>query len=125
MRTQQLERMEADRDARARIVGEHPLPVGQVGQVGCRRRRLERERELDVLALDRLRPEGEPELPEQVAAAPPPVAGAAAHQRLELPGVERSPPREVADARERTSLFPLRDECRRVVLAHRAHVPEP
>ena len=46
MRAQELERVPSDREARRRVVGEHPFPVGLLGQLGNGRGRLEREREL-------------------------------------------------------------------------------
>ena len=119
-----VERVQVDRDARPGVVGEHPLPVGQVGELGRGGGRIERERELLVLP-DRLRPEDEPELPEQVAPLAEAVAGAAADERLELARVERRPPCEVADVLVRPVRVPLGDERLGVVLPHRAHVGEP
>ena len=128
MRPQQRERMRVDRDARPGEVGEHPLPRGQVRKVGRGGGRIERERELLVL-LDRLRAEDEPELPQQVAPLAEEVAGAAAHERLELarvqPAVDKhSSASKVADISVRPVRVPLGDERLGVVLPHRAHVGE-
>ena len=68
VRAQELERVDADREARAPVVGEHALPrrlLGQLRRLGCR---VERQRQLLLLAAaagNRLRPRNEPELPQQ------------------------------------------------------------
>ena len=75
--------------------------------------------------MHRLRPEDEPEPPEQVAPLSPAVAGAASDERLQLAGVERSAAREVADVRKGPVRLALGDEARRVVVSDRADVGEP
>jgi hypothetical protein len=67
---QTLERVDADREARRPVVGEHPFPDRRLGQVGCRDRRLEGQGELLCLssgARHARRPRHEPELPEELA----------------------------------------------------------
>ena len=85
----------------ARVVGEHPLPRGQIAAAsGVAAVGSSSSVELLVLALDGLRAEDEAELPEQVAPLPPAVAGAAAEERLELARVERRSASEIADVRD-------------------------
>ncbi len=50
VRAQELQRVDADRDARRPVVGEHPLPVGRLREHGGLDRRIERQRQLPRLA---------------------------------------------------------------------------
>ena len=50
MRAQELHRVHADREARLAVVGEHPLPVGLLRKLGRLGGRVERQRELALLA---------------------------------------------------------------------------
>src|SRR5204862_6708804 len=80
---EELERMDSDREAGLAVVGEHPFPAGEVGQVGSLGGRVERERQLlrpPSGAGDGLRPEDETELPEQVSS---PLAEAVARTSLD------------------------------------------
>ena len=78
-----------------------------------------------MLALDCLRTGDEAELPEQVAPPAPAVAGAAPDERLELAGVERYPPRQVAHALELAARLRSGDDRIGVVLSHRLDVARP
>ncbi len=75
VRPQQRERVDADRQARVPVVGEHPLPHRSgSGSSGARDRGLERQRELLRASLpsrDSRRRGDEPELPEQLSPPPP------------------------------------------------------
>ena len=106
--------MRPDREPRVPVVGEHALPARQVAKRGRLGGRVERERELLRLAVrsrHRLRPEHEPELPEEVAAlAAEAVARAAFDERLEPVARERGAASEVADVAKRPVRIALGDE---------------
>jgi hypothetical protein len=128
VRPEELERVEADREAREAVVGEHPLPGRLLGQVGHLARRLEREGELPALSpvpgADRAR--REPEAPEELPARPAEgVAAPTRDERLERGPVERRAEREIGHARERPSRPTLLDERRRRLLPEPLHVADP
>src|SRR3954452_12522484 len=88
MRAEQLEWVDADRQARRAVVGEHPLPHRRLGQLRRGGRRLERQRGLLWLswcARDARGAGHEAELREEL---PPPqpeaVAGARLGERAQL-----------------------------------------
>ena len=120
--------MDADGEACRAVVGEHPLPHGRLRQVGRRRGRLERQRQLLLLATgarDRLRARHEPQLPEQLPAGhAEAVARTGDDQRLETVLRQLRALCEVAHARERAGALALRDDGLRVVLADAVHVVE-
>ena len=96
--TQELERMDADREPRPAVVGEHLLPGGLLGQRRRFRRRLQRQRELARAATRGLLAGHEAELPEQHAPRlVEAVAGARLDERLEDIAVDRRPLDEVAE----------------------------
>src|SRR6266571_285906 len=113
--------MHADREVRRTVVGEHAFPDGRLRQLGCRRGRIERERELLLLAAragDTVRARHEAELPEQL----PPrhmkaVAGAGNDQRLEAVLRQLSALRKVAHALERAVSLALLDDRLRLGFA--------
>src|SRR6266542_6217619 len=114
VRAEQLQRMYADREVRRPVVGEHLLPDRRLGEIGCRRSRVEWERELALLptgAGDAARARDETELPKELAPwQAEAVAGAGDDQRLEALLRELRPLGEVADARERAAALTLLDE---------------
>ena len=96
--TEELERMDADREPRSAVVGEHLLPGGLLGQRRRLRRRLERQRELARAAARGLLARHEAELPEQHASRlVEAVAGAGLDERLEDVAVDRRPLDEIAE----------------------------
>ena len=97
VRPQQLQRMDADRERRVLVVGEHPLPAGLRRQLRDLGGRLERQRELAVAAAERLAARRHAEAPEQLAPRPPLVARARRDERLERVLLHRRTAREVAD----------------------------
>ncbi len=129
VRSEQLERMDADRDARQPVVGEHPLPRGLPRELGRADRRVERERELVLLAAragNRLRARDEAELPEERAPAlAEAVARARGHERLELVATELGPLCQVAHVPVRPVPLALGDDKRGVVLADVRDVLDP
>ena len=91
--------MDADREPRPAVVGEHLLPGGLLGQRRRFRRRLKRQRELARASARGLLPGHEAELPEQYAPrVVEAVAGTHLDERLEDIAVDRSPLDEVAEA---------------------------
>src|SRR5207302_10377800 len=108
---------------------EHPLPAREVTQERSLCRRLERERELLRLPGrpgDRLRPEDEAELPQELAArATEAVAGAALDERLQAVVRERCAAGEIGHVAKATVALALGDERFRVVLPDRADVRDP
>src|SRR5262252_2133532 len=105
--------MNADRERRVAVVGEHALPARLFGQRGNLGSGLERQRELTVAAPDGLSPRGDPEPPQQLAARAPVVAGACGDERLQYAVLHLRAPREVAEVAVR----PTRLDRRRIVLA--------
>ena len=119
--------MDADREARRAVVGEHPLPrvcsgsggVSAVGSSGSASWRSSPSR-------DALRARDEPELPEQRARWPAEaVAGAARDERLERASASAVRCASSRTPRNGPAALPLRDERLRVVLADRRDVLEP
>src|SRR5205823_9991493 len=112
VRPQQLERMDADGEARRPVVGEHPLPDRRLRQLRRLRRRIERQGELALLAAgtgNALRAGHEPELPEELAPfETEAVARTALDQRLH---VQRRALDQVADRRVRAVALSLLDDC--------------
>jgi hypothetical protein len=71
VRTEERERMRSDREPGMAIVREHPLPASEIAKLGRRGGLVEQERQLLRLPVrpgNRLRTEGEPELPEELTA---------------------------------------------------------
>ena len=129
MRAQEVERVDARREARRAVVGKHPLPRCLRRELRRLDRRVERKRELALLSAragDALRARHETELPKQVAPRRAErVARAGRDQRLERRLRHRHPLREVAHAGERPAAVALGDDRVRVVLSHRRDVVEP
>ena len=117
--------MDADRQARGAVVGEHPLPHRRLGEIGCRHRRLERERELLLLAFrsrHRQRARHEAELPEQLAAA----LRSSRTRRTRRARAARLPESCVCcTSSPDRHVRPRRDDRLRVVLPHTLHVLQP
>ena len=128
MRTQEQERVHADREAGEPVVGRHPLPARQITKSRSRRRRIERERELLGRALrprDGGRSGGEAELPEKIATLwPEAVTRTSLDERHETVLRERDAPRQISDVPVGPVRDPLCHESRGVVLSHRLDVRE-
>ncbi len=128
MRAKERERMRPDREPGVAVVREHAFPARQVAKRGRGGGRVERERELLRLPAGprhRLRPEDEPELPQELTARlPEAVAGTALDECLEPVAREPAAPREVGDVAERPVRVALGDERLGVVLPHRGDVVE-
>jgi hypothetical protein len=128
MRAQERERVRPDGERRMPVVGEHPLPARQVAKLRGRGRRLERERQLLRLAVrprDGLRPEHEPELPEEIAPlAVEAVARAALDERLEPAARELDAAREVADVPKRPVRLAHGHDCLRLLVCDGSDVTE-
>ena len=73
----------------------------------------------------RLRPEDEPELPEQIASLAERVAGPALDERLERVVGKRCPASQCAELPEGPVGIPLRHERLRILLPHRLHICQP
>src|SRR5262245_20379500 len=120
MRAEELQRMDADREARRSVVGEHPLPDRRLGELWSDCRRVERQGELFLLSTrprHALRPGDETQLPQELTPRPlEAVAGAGDDQRFEPVARELRPLRQVTDARERPTSA-LRDDSLRLLLA--------
>src|SRR5438105_15623804 len=110
--------MDADREARRPVVGEHPLPDGRLGQLGRLSGRTERQGELLLLtarAGNALGTRHEAELPEQPAPRQIEAVARAGHdQRLEAVLRELRPLCEVANALERPAAVALLHDRLRV-----------
>src|SRR5690348_11126616 len=113
--------MDADRDRRVLVVGEHPLPRALLRERRGLGGRLERQRELAVAARDGLAAGGDAEPPEKLTPLPPLVARTRCDERLERVRPDRRTAREVAEVGVRL----LRLDRPRVLLSDRLHVPEP
>src|SRR5204863_8490526 len=119
--------MDADREARRAVVGEHALPGSLLGQVGNLRGRLEGKRQLPLRSLcaDARRARSEAEPPEQLPARPAErVAGTRRDESLERRAVERRPLCELHDAAEAVGALTLLDERLRGPLAQPLDVAE-
>src|SRR5947208_15004155 len=116
------------REVRRAVIGDHPLPPRGVGQVRRLDGRLERKRQLLLLAArsrDARRSRHEPELPEELAPfRPEAVAGARLGERNELVPGDWSPLRELPDRAVWSVRVSLVDDRLRIVLPHALHVLE-
>ncbi len=129
VRAQERERVDADREPGLAVVGEHPLPAGEIAQLRGRRGGIERERELLRLAARALAPRA------AGRRGRAPRAGRAACRRSSRTRRPRRVPRarparagRVARGRRRPGRpvrVALGHERRRVVLSDRCDVREP